>query len=300
MSRLATTVALLFAATALGCEAPRETSSHRDVPPQPPLLQDGSARTHQPTGTSDEAAPMTGVLVPENEITLTASGFGRLERLDVQLGDHVDEGDVVAQLDVRGDRSDLAAATASWKASAAELERLELELERAKQTRTDVEQLEDFVSKAEIREQRFAEKLAAARRRSAGASLREQRSRMTEVQTRISEAELRAPFSGEVSQRFVDPGATLSAGEAVVELISDQRRVRFAVPEARGHALHEGATVEIRFGDDTTTFSGTVVTIAPEIEAGTRIILAEASLDPTDERLARLRVGAVAQVRFRE
>ncbi|MFY0534575.1 hypothetical protein [Nannocystis pusilla] len=111
---------------------------------------------------------MVGVLVPEAEVVLVSSGFSRLARLDLEVGDHVDQGDVVAEMDVRGDRSELAMATAAWKASSAELERLELELERAKMVRADVEQLEDYVSRAELREQRYAEKLAAARKRGPG------------------------------------------------------------------------------------------------------------------------------------
>ncbi len=291
----------------LGCEG---ASGEPARIPDPEERSDGDERlgsADPPTAGSPRAlaAPMTGVLIPENEIIVVASDFGRLEQLDVELGDHVSKGDVVARLDVRGDRSDLAAATAALKASAAELERLELELERAQQTRTDVEQLQAFVSKAEIRKERFAEKLAAARRRSAGASFREQRSRMKKAATRISEAELRAPFTGRVSQRFVDPGATLGAGEAIVELISDVQRVRFAVPEASSDALHEGASVEVRFAQDArapargVTLVGTVVAVAPEIEAGTRIILAEARLDPSPDDHAALRVGAVAEVRFR-
>lgn len=243
-----------------------------------------------------DRGPMVGVLVPEAEVVLVSSGFARLARLDVQVGDHVVNGEVVAEMDVRGDRNELTAATAAWKASRAELDRLALELEQARATRSDVEQLEDFVSKAELRERRFAEKLSAARKRSAGASLEEQRSKMEEATARIAEAELRAPFAGLVSRRYVDPGATLGTGEPVVQLISDARLVRFAVPEGRTDALRVGASVVVAFDDTGAEVSGEVVTIAPEIEAGTRLVFAEARVQL--EGTPALRVGAVARVRF--
>ncbi|MCY1013539.1 efflux RND transporter periplasmic adaptor subunit [Nannocystis pusilla] len=282
-ARLATCLmALLLAACGPPASAPADPTpaEHAAVPAPAP---------------APAPAPMVGVLVPEAEVVLVSSGFSRLARLDLEVGDHVDQGDVVAEMDVRGDRSELAMATAAWKASSAELERLELELERARMVRADVEQLEDYVSRAELREQRYAEKLAAARKRGAGASMWQQRSKMEEATARIAEAELRAPFAGVIASRHVDAGATLTAGEPVVRLISDARVLRFAVPEARSQALRLGAPVTVRFVDGP-ELAGEVITIAPEIEVGTRLIFAEARLH--GDQAAALRVGTVAQVRF--
>ncbi|MDC0672606.1 efflux RND transporter periplasmic adaptor subunit [Nannocystis radixulma] len=267
-----------------------------EAPPATAILPAPAAAPAPAPSPAPAAAPMVGVLVPEAEVVLVSSGFSRLARLDLEVGDHVNEGDVVAAMDVRGDRSELAVATAAWQASTAELERLALELERAKMTRADVEQLEDYVSRAELREQRYAEKLAAARKRSAGASQSQQRSKMDEATARIAESELRAPFAGVIASRHVDAGATLGAGEPVVRLISDARVLRFAVPEARSHALRLGAPVTVTFAD-APPLTGEVITVAPEIEVGTRLIFAEARLTGS-ETAASLRIGTVAQVRF--
>ncbi|MFV8752209.1 efflux RND transporter periplasmic adaptor subunit [Nannocystaceae bacterium ST9] len=277
----------LLALALLGCDTPAPSEPRTDAPAlaEPPASASPA--------TPDLAAPMIGVLVPEAEVVVVASGFARVQRLDLAVGDHVDEGDVIAEMDVRGDRGELAVATAAWKASSAELERLELELEQAKAKREDVEQLEDYVSKAELREQRYAEKLADARKRSAGASLSQQRSKMEEASARIAEAELRAPFAGSVADRYVDEGATASTGDPIVRLISDARVVRFAVPETRSAALRLGAEVQVAF-PELGELAGEVVTIAPEIQVGTRLIFAEAKL----ERSADLRVGTVGRVRF--
>lgn len=267
-------------------EASTPTPAHAPspAPAQPP------AREQPPA----PAPAMTGVLVPESEVVLVASSFGRLEKLELEVGDHVDEAGLIAEMDVRAEQSELAAATAAWQASKAELERLELELEQAKAKREDVEQLEDFVSRAELREQRFAEKLADARKRSAGASLSQQRSKMQEASARIAEAELRAPFAGSIADRYVDAGATLASGDAVVRLISDARVLRFAVPELLAPQLRLGARLRVEF-PEAGELSGEVVAIAPEIQVGTRLIFAEAELAGGSE----LRVGTVGRVWFR-
>jgi RND family efflux transporter MFP subunit len=291
--RSATLVLVAFAAAA-ACDGDAERESLVAAG----IAEGGVVEIVVDTPEDPAARPMVGVLVPEAEVVLVSSGFARLARLDVEVGDHVEQGAVVAEMDVRGDRSELAASTAAWKASKAELDRLTLELEQARATRSDVEQLEEFVSKAELREKQFAEKLTAARKRSAGASLEEQRSKMEEASARIAEAELRAPFSGHVARRYVDPGATLSTGEAVVQLISDARLVRFAVPEARVKALQLGAPVVVAFEDEGVEVRGEVSTIAPEIEAGTRLVLAEARVRLSGAQEQALRVGTVGRVRF--
>lgn len=257
-------------------------------------------RTHEGPGASATvpAEAMIGVLVPEAEVVLTAPGFARLERLDVQVGDRVRAGDVVAALDVREERHELAAATATWEASKAELERLDLELQKARETRSDTDQLEGVISGAELREHRYAERLAAARKRSASASLRKQRSTVEDAAAKIGEAQLRAPFAGSISRRYVDAGATLEPGKPVVQLISDARLVRFAVPEERSAALRLGVAVRVEFVDEGLKVRGAVTAIAPEIDAGTRLVFAEARLEPEDGPLAALRFGTVGQVEF--
>jgi RND family efflux transporter MFP subunit len=278
--------ATLLGLTLLACEP--EPAAPRPAPTIAPELEPVIA---SPPRLAEPA--MIGVLVPRAEVVLVASGFARLERLDLEVGDHVGEGELIAELDVRGTRNSLALAKAAWKAAAADLEQLELELEQARAKREDVEQLEDYVSKAELREQRHAEKLADARKRSAGASLSQQRSRMEEASARIAEAELRAPFAGSIADRWVDAGATLETGDAIVRLISDARVVRFAVPEARSAALRLGAEVKVAF-PELGEIAGRVVTIAPEIQVGTRLIFAEAELAGSTD----LRVGTVGRVRF--
>ncbi|MCY1004621.1 efflux RND transporter periplasmic adaptor subunit [Nannocystis pusilla] len=287
---LALAGALVFGAN--GCDAREVAAAHV-------AERVASRASEEPVAASAAAAEaMVGVLVPVAEVVLTAPEFARLERIEVQVGDRVREGDVVAALDVREERHELAAATAAWEASKAELERLELELQRARETRSDTEQLEGVVSGAELREHRYAEKLAAARKRSASASLRQQRSSVEDASAKIVEAQLRAPFAGAISRRYVDAGATLELGRPVVQLISDARLVRFAVPEARGEALRLGAAVRVEFVDEGLTVTGEVTAIAPEIDAGTRLVFAEARLAPEDGPLQALRVGTVCKVEF--
>jgi multidrug efflux pump subunit AcrA (membrane-fusion protein) len=121
-----------------------------------------------------------------------------------------------------------------------------------------------------------------------------------DASAKIVEAQLRAPFAGAISRRYVDAGATLELGRPVVQLISDARLVRFAVPEERSAALRLGGAVQVEFVDEGLKVRGAVTAIAPEIDAGTRLLFAEARLEPGDGFLQALRVGAVGRVEFVE
>jgi RND family efflux transporter MFP subunit len=295
MTRHGRTRALCVAVLLLGgCEADPLPPATTSVPR---LELEALTPAVTPVVTPTPAPAMLGVLVPEAEVVLVATGFARLERLELELGDHVRAGEVVAELDVRGDKGELVAAAAAWRGATIELERLELELAQARATREELEQLEDFVAKAELRERRLAEQLAAARKRSAEASLAQQRSKVDEAEAAITGGKLRAPFDGVVARRHVDAGATLTVGEPVVELMSDARLIRFAVPETQLEALALGARVRVVFEREAIELHTRVSSIAPQIEAGTRVVIVEAAIAP-GQGLARLRVGAIARVNF--
>lgn len=286
---------LAFAALASGCDGSRsETRNVGAAPVDTSLPVAGDDR-------GEEEERVLGVLVPEAEVVLVASGFARLQRFDVRVGEEVLEGQVVAEMDVRGDRAEVLVATSALEASEAELERLGLELEQARDNRSEVERIEAFISKAELRERSYAVKLAAARRRSADASRRQQHGRMDEAQARIADGKVRAPFAGVIARRYVDAGATLSIGDPVAQLISEARLVRFAVTPSRARGLTLGTRATVTFRERGREATGTVVTMAPEIDAGTRLVIVEARL--ALDALAgpdRLRVGEVGLVSFAE
>jgi membrane fusion protein, multidrug efflux system len=283
---------LLACVACVACKAPADPDPRRG-PDREPATEPRIVAAPEPAEPAQPA--MLGVLAPAAQVVVVSPGFARVDRIDVVLGDHVAADQRIAVLDLHAERSELGSTTAAWKAAKSELERLELELEQARANRADVEQLEDFVSAAELRERRFAEQLAGARKRSANAELEQQRRKIDAATERLAEAELRAPFPAVVAHRYVDPGASMAAGDPVLELLSEQRLVRFAVPEQHAQRLRLGAAVEVRFDGAPGVVSARVTAIAPEIAAGTRLLFAEAQLD---RELPELRVGAVARVRW--
>jgi multidrug efflux pump subunit AcrA (membrane-fusion protein) len=232
------------------------------------------------------------VVVPRHEVDLSVAGFARVRRVAVEVGQHVDAGAPIVELDVREHQGDLASAQASARASRAELERLRIESQRSAAERTRAEGLRDFVAQEELERLRHDEGSARAGQRRAAADAQVRSAEIAEIARRIEDGVLKSPFAGLVVQRFADEGAVVGAGEPIVRLISSDAMVRFAVREDQPIAV--GMPIVIVFGD--VRVPSTITAIVPEIDPAARIVVAEADLSTDVARTHGLRVGARARV----
>jgi multidrug efflux pump subunit AcrA (membrane-fusion protein) len=104
-----------------------------------------------------------------------------------------------------------------------------------------------------------------------------------------------APFAGTVAARYADRGALIPKGTPIVRLIAQgELRVRFALPEERATALAVGDRLRIAAAG--LELHGTVEKVAPEIDAASRMVYAEATLDLAVAERERVRSGQVARV----
>ena len=79
---------------------------------------------------------------------------------------------------------------------------------------------------------------------------------------------------------------------------SGELRVRFAIPEERANAVALAEPVQIDTGNE--TFAGVIEKVAPEIDAASRMVFAEASIVVPAQAKDRIRSGQVARVRTGE
>lgn len=240
-----------------------------------------------------------GVIVAEKAASVTAQREGRLAEVRVRIGDRVAKGQSLAALDVRALRLDLDAARATAESTRAEAERARLDLAelREKAGRTGRLKDKDIVSQEEASGARYQERQAEARWQRAKADAAGAEARARQVEVALSDAEIRAPFDGVVSARFVDPGATVTPATPIVRLIAaDRPGVRFAVPEERARSLAPGAKLRIRMETLAATFDGAVESISPEIDAASRLVFTEARVDVPEAWRAKVAPGATVRV----
>lgn len=256
----------------VGAEARSE-----EVPPPVPVMDGGASRSGAPE-------PFLGVVIPHDSVEVASKFEGRLERLEVDVGAAVRQGDVLARLDVRAMEQDLAAARAALQGSRAEEQAAAVALAEARETKSRYftpRSLELGVySEQELSTLRYQESTALARLGAARARTLEQQARVRELEQNVGEAVLVAPFDGVVASRPVSPGARVAPGEPILRLLgTGGRKVRFAVPEEEARQLAPGAPVQLSIRRSALTVGGHVESIAPEVDAAARMVFAIATFD---------------------
>ena len=149
---------------------------------------------------------VVGTMVAIHGVTVSADLPGTVDQIKFESGKWVHEGEVLALLDTRQERAQLAAADAQRELARVNFERMEGLIE------------ERVVSRAEYDR--------------ANADSRQSDARVGEIRATIERKTIRAPFSGLLGIRHVNLGQYLSAGDALVTLQSlDPIYVNFGVPQ---------------------------------------------------------------------
>ncbi|ATB32682.1 efflux RND transporter periplasmic adaptor subunit [Melittangium boletus] len=250
------------------------------------------ARTHE--------EPFLGVVIPQEEVDVSSRVDSRLERLEVEVGESVHAGQVLARLDTRAPRQELAAAEAALEGSRAEGRAAALALSEAHARRvryfTPRSLALGVYSQEELDTVRYAESDAHSRLRVAQARTLERRAQASELRQHLDDATLVAPFSGVVASKLSGPGARLAAGQPVLRLLDTRGwKVRFAVPEDAARQLRPGSPVEVKVLQGAHSLGGTVESIAPEVDAAARLVFALAAFSSPPP--ADVSAGMVVNVR---
>ncbi|HYO58929.1 efflux RND transporter periplasmic adaptor subunit [Archangium sp.] len=244
--------------------------------------------------------PFLGVVIPNDSVNVSTRFDSRLDKLEVEVGQSVHEGQVLARLDTRSLRQELAAAEASLQGSRAEERAAGLALSeaRAKKARYFTPRsLELGVhSQEELDKVRYEESTANARLQAARAQTHQRRAETTELRQNLDDATLVAPFDGVVAAKLTSPGARLAAGQPVLKLLGTGGwKVRFAVTEDAARRLQPGAPVRVNALQSHLTLDGTVESVAPEVDSAARLVFATATFNQPPP--AEVSSGMVVHVR---
>ncbi len=121
---------------------------------------------------------------------------------------------------------------------------------------------------------------ALANQRASQANLASARAALSEIRTRLSQAEIKAPVSGLIISRNVTKGQIVEAGTQLFRMVRDGRlELDAQVPETDLPALRAGQTATITSNEGVTT-TGTIRIVTPEVDAQTRLGLARITLSP--------------------
>ena len=239
---------------------------------------------------------LTAEFKPNQEIDVMAKVAGYVKKISVDVGDRVQEGQLLATIEVPEMTDDQTRAQSMLNRSEAELARTRDELKRAESSHNIAhlsytrlsevaKQKPGLVAQQEIDDAQSKDLVAEAQISSArsGVAAAEQQVQVSsaEVQktkTLLDYTHVTAPFAGVVTRRYADTGAMIQAGTSsstqampVVRLSENNRlRLILPVPESAVPTVHVGQKVDVRVPTLGRSFPGVVARFAEKVSSATR------------------------------
>ncbi len=227
---------------------------------------------------SVQEQPMTqtveviGRLVPRRAGSVAARIDAAVDRVLVEVGDRVEQGQVIAVLEpeslkARRDQAagQLAAAFAKQKTEEAELVLSRLELERLEGLKKSA-----AFSQARYEDAKQAVAIAEAQVAEAESASVTARADLELAEINLKYAEIRAPYGGVITERMIEAGAYVKVGDDAVRLVADQElELEADVPFQRLSGLVPGVEVDVEL-DDGTQHKARVRAIVPDENPLTR------------------------------
>jgi RND family efflux transporter MFP subunit len=253
-----------------------EPSADAAVAP-PPLA--APAAPERLTAASAEPGCYLGVVLPSESVEVVAEVAGRVREVAVRPGDAVAAGALLAVLEPDDLRHELAVERAGLDGARSALAEAEVEVRRAGEEHRRRLALAELVSRESIDAAAFELEAAGRRREHAAADLAGVRAKVERIERELAHAEVRAPFAGTVAVRHVDPGGVVVPGAPLLRLIGGGTlRVRFAVPPEEAERLRSGQPLTVELESPPLARRATLERLAPEIDAASRTVFAEARL----------------------
>jgi RND family efflux transporter MFP subunit len=300
---------------ASGCSGPEKTLQAADAVASRPVSVDQVTR--QDLGRTLELA---AEFRPYQEIDLHAKVAGYMKAIYVDVGDQVQKGQLIAELEAPEMMQEAAQTDAALKRAQVEVDRARADLQRSEaQERVRRMASDRLAAVVKIRRNLVAQQdvddafgrlqdaeaqLAAAKASVAVAEEQVQVANAARERnaTLLSYLRITAPFSGTITARFADPGAMIQAGTAshvqarpVVELSQvDHLRLVLPVPESVVPRIRINAPVEVSVDALKRVFQGRVSRFTGKLDSATRTMETEVDLPNPDQSIKAGMFGSAA------
>jgi len=223
---------------------------------------------------------------------------GRIESLEVQVGDLVRSGQVLGEMDPVDLDDRVRSQESAYRSAQAALREAQARQTFAKTQAGRYEQLFAVRSTSEevLTTKRQELRITEAALSGAQADLARVRSDREGLEAQRSNLRLIAPVDGVVAVRYADPGTTIVAGQAVVEIINPKSlwvNVRFDQISALGLASGLPAHIALRSRGGS-ILEGRVLRVELKADAVTEEMLAKVVFDTIPEPLPP--IGELAEV----
>ncbi len=219
--------------------------------------------------------PLTGTVTSARIAKLSAEVSGQVEAVHVEVGDHVETGAVLIELDREIEQLTLAALQASTRQASVELADAKRRYHDAKRLRE-----QKNISENQLR-------LLETEVEIDGATLKQKQAEERRQQARVDRHTLRAPYSGVISERLTETGEWIEPGSPVLTLVAfKELRIEFRVPQEFYSSINPQTALSVTLDAlPDLEFDGTIVAVVPVSDASSRTFLIHVKVDAGDAHL---------------
>jgi membrane fusion protein (multidrug efflux system) len=232
-----------------------DAGKHKSFPPAIVTTARVQARTWQSSLTT------VGSVVAVQGVTVAAELPGKVVEIAFTAGTAVEKGDLLLRLDTSSEEAQLKAAETAVALAKINRDRARELVSKKSMSRSGLD----------TTDAQYNEALAKA----------------DEIRAVIAKKTIRAPFSGRLGIRLVNLGQILNQGESIVELQSlDPVFVNFSLPQQELARLKNG--LDVRISSDVlpgAPVSGAITAINPGVDAATRNVRIQATVDNPQQKL---------------
>lgn len=232
------------------------------------------------TDSYEVSARYAGRIAARRSSNLGFERSGLLASVSVDEGAIVSKGDVLASLDTRSLKAQLAQAQASEREASARLALSNVTVNRQKQ----------LLARNNVSQQRYDE--ARFNRQAVQAQLAAAQANIRSLEVALDLATIKAPYDGHVVARLVDEGTVVNPGQPIFRLLEDAHlEARIGVPPTVISDLSVGTIYQVEVRGE--LYPAALSDVLSEVDIETRTVMA---IFLVEAPFAQVRAGELARV----
>lgn len=256
-----------------------EPEQARSEPETIELIQDDVVAVQ--TGNSVSKTAFTGTIRAVQHSSIQAQVTATASTVNAQVGQRVSKGQVLVRLNNQDNAARLAQARANLASTQAQANQARVMMERKRRLLN-----QGFISKVEYEQSQvdYRAQLENVRAQQANVDIAEKADR---------DGTILSPISGVITQRQVEPGQTVSAGQTLFEIVNpDRLEIQAKLPSDQQSALKVGQKIEYKIQGNPAQLTATLSRISPIADLASRQI--EFFATP-NESINSLSIGAFVE-----